>query len=157
MQPQKPTQDVGARAARFVFQLSRGALAFLRGSSLPLSIEPALAVRSQAPSEPPRFFEVVTHLASDSGEAGTVEARLAIEATQDEAVDVQIAITRQGAPLDGVRVKLLRDGRPIDSSPTDHGRCTFTALRAAHYELEIRKGGTEVGRLTLDIRDDRTV
>jgi hypothetical protein len=144
----------GARAQRFVFQLSRGALAFLRGSSLPLSVEPALAVRSNAPAEPLRFFEVVAHHAADGGE---VEARLAVEATQAEAVDVQIAITRQGVPLDGVRVKLLRDGRPIDSAPADHGRCTFTALHAARYELEIRKGGTEVGRLTLDIRDDQTV
>jgi hypothetical protein len=153
----KPTQDAGLRAARFVFQLSRGALAFLRGSSLPLSLEPALAVRSQAPPEPPHFFEVVTHLSSEGGESGDIEARLAIEATQAEAVDVQIAITRQGAPLDGVRVKLLRDGRPIDSAPADHGRCTFTSLRAARYELEIRKGGTEVGRMTLDIRDDRSL
>jgi hypothetical protein len=70
------------------------------------------------------------------------------------AVDVQLAVQQHGAPLDGVRVKLLRDGRPVDSAPTEHGRCTFSGIRAARYELEIRKGGTEVGRLVLDIRGD---
>jgi hypothetical protein len=153
-----PSETIGQRAAaaatRLVFQLSQGALTFLRGSvlPLPLSLEPAQATRSTAPSEPPRFFEVVTR---HPFEASEVEARLSVEATHAETIDVQLLITRQGAPLEGVRVKLLRDGRPIDSAPTDHGRCTFTALRPARYELEIRKGGTEVGRMILDVRGDR--
>jgi hypothetical protein len=72
----------------------------------------------------------------------------------DHAIDVQLEITQSGAPLDGIRVKLLRDGRAIDSTPTESGKCTFSALPAARYELEIRKGGAEVGRMVLDIRGD---
>jgi hypothetical protein len=67
---------------------------------------------------------------------------------------VQLAVSQHGAPLDGVRIKLLRDGRPVDSAPTERGRCVFSALKPARYELEIRKGGTEVGRFVLDIRGD---
>ena len=66
----------------------------------------------------------------------------------------ELDVTQAGAPLEGVRVKLLRDGQPVDSAPTEKGRCTFSALSAARYELEIRKGGTEVGRMVLDIRGD---
>jgi anti-sigma factor RsiW len=151
-----PTREAAAggassTAARFVFRLSEGVLTFLRGSALPHSLEPALAVRAQAPSQSPSFFEFVQRYPFDTGE---IEAALALEAAPPHAVDVQIAVQQHGAPLDGVRVKLLRDGRPVDSAPTERGRCTFAGLRAARYELEIRKGGTEVGRFVLDIRGD---
>jgi hypothetical protein len=138
-------------AARFVFRLSEGVLTFLRGSALPQSLEPALALRSAAPSTRPGFFELVHCYPFDTGE---IEAALALESAPPHAVDLQIAVKQHGAPLDGVRVKLLREGRPVDSAPTEHGRCTFAGLRAARYELEIRKGGTEVGRFILDIRGD---
>ena len=148
-------EPVGRRAvslaSRFVFRLSEGVLTFLRGSDLPRGLEPALAIRSPAPAAPPSFYEFVQRYPFDSGE---IDARLAIEPVQ-QAVDVQLEITQAGAPLEGVRVKLLRDGRPVDSAPTENGRCTFGALSAARYELEIRKGGTEVGRMVLDIRGDR--
>ena len=80
-----------------------------------------------------------------------------LEPVAQQAVDVQLEVTQGGTPLDGVRVKLLRDGRPIDSAPTEKGRCTFSALPAARYELEIRQGTTEVGRVVLDIRGDASV
>jgi hypothetical protein len=155
-----PREAPGTRAlkaaSRFVFQLSQGALTFLRGTTLPLALEPAPAVRSRAASAPPRFFEVVTHYPFETGE---IEARLSVEAatadaSHSDAIDLQLQVTRPGAALEGIRVKLLRDGRPIDSTPTEHGRCTFTGLQPARYELEIRKGGTEVGRLILDVRGD---
>jgi hypothetical protein len=157
--PLGKTDPVGRRAvalaSRFVFRLSEGVLTFLRGTDLPRGLEPALAVRSSAPAQPTSFFEFVSHYPFESGE---VDARLALEPVQhhaqEQAVDVQIEVTQDGTPLEGVRVKLLRDGRPVDSSPTEKGRCTFSALTAAHYELEIRKGGTEVGRMVLDIRGD---
>jgi hypothetical protein len=155
--PMGKTDPVGRRAvalaSRFVFRLSEGVLTFLRGTDLPRGLEPALAVRSSAPAQPTSFFEFVSHYSFESGE---VDARLALEPVQHEAVDVQIDVTQGGTPLEGVRVKLLRDGRPVDSSPTEKGRCTFSALTAAHYEFEIRKGGTEVGRMVLDIRGDGT-
>lgn len=150
-------EPVGRRAvnlaSRFVFRLSDGVLSFLRGTDLPQGLEPAMAVRSSAPPQPQSFFEFVSHYPFESGE---VDARLALEPVAQEAVDVQLEVTQAGAPLEGVRVKLLRDGRPVDSAPTEKGRCTFSALTAARYELEIRKGGTEVGRMVLDIRGDGT-
>jgi hypothetical protein len=151
------SEPVGRRAinlaSRFVFRLSDGVLTFLRGTDLPRAVQPALAVRSPAPAQPPTFFEFLSHYPLDSGE---VEARLALEPVENQAIDVQLEITQAGAPLDGVRVKLLRDGRPIDSTPTEAGKCTFSALPAARYELEIRKAGIEVGRMVLDIRGDGT-
>jgi hypothetical protein len=156
--PVERPEPVGRRAvhlaSRFVFRLSNGVLSFLRGTHLPGGLEPAMAVRSSAPAEPPSFFELVSQYPFESGE---VDARLSLERVAADAVDVQLEITRSGTPLDGVRVKLLRDGSPVDSAPTEQGRCTFSALGAARYELEIRKGGTEVGRMVLDIRSDRTV
>ncbi|MDB4966221.1 MAG: hypothetical protein JWN44_1910 [Myxococcales bacterium] len=153
--PVAKADPVGRRAvnlaSRFVFRLSEGVLTFLRGTDLPRGLEPALAVRSSAPAQPTSFFEFVSHYPFESG---AIDARLALEPVQPQGVDVQIEVTQGGTPLDGVRVKLLRDGRPVDSSPTENGRCTFSALTAARYELEIRKGGTEVGRMVLDIRGD---
>jgi hypothetical protein len=150
-------EPVGRRAinlaSRFVFSLSDGVLTFLRGTDLPRAFEPALAVRSPAPAEPPSFFEFVSHYPLETGE---VDARLALEPVENQAIDVQLEITQAGAPLEGVRVKLLRDGRPIDSTPTESGKCTFSALPAARYELEIRKAGIEIGRMVLDIRGDGT-
>jgi hypothetical protein len=155
--PVVKTEPVGRRAvnlaSRFVFRLSDGVLSFLRGTDLPRGLEPAMAVRSSAPAQPQSFFEFVSQFPFESGE---VDARLALEPVQPEAVDVQLDVTQAGVPLEGVRVKLLRDGKPVDSSPTENGRCTFSALTAARYELEIRKGGTEVGRVVLDIRGDGT-
>ncbi len=153
--PVAKADPVGRRAvqlaSRFVFRLSDGVLSFLRGTELPRGLEPALAVRSSAPAQPQSFFEFVSQFPFESG---AVDARLALEPVQAQAVDVQLDVTQAGAPLEGVRIKLLRDGRPVDSSPTEHGRCTFSALPAARYEFEIRKGGTEVGRMILDIRGD---
>jgi hypothetical protein len=155
--PLAKADPVGRRAvnlaSRFVFRLSDGVLSFLRGTDLPRGLEPAMAVRSSAPAQPQSFFEFVSQYPFESGE---VDARLALEPVAPEAIDVQIEVTQAGVPLDGVRVKLLRDGKPVDSAPTEKGRCTFSALTAAHYELEIRKGGTEVGRMVLDIRGDGT-
>src|SRR5262245_53438306 len=150
-------EPIGRRAvnlaSRFVFRLSDGVLSFLRGTDLPRGLEPAMAVRSSAPAQPQSFFEFESHFAFESG---AVDARLALEPAAAAAIDVQLEVTQSGAPLDGVRVKLFRDGRPVDSAPTEKGRCTFSALPAARYELEIRKGGTEVGRMVLDIRGDGT-
>ena len=153
--PVAKSDPVGRRAvnlaSRFVFRLSDGVRSFLRGTDLPRGLEPAMAVRSSAPAQPPSFFEFVSHYAFESGE---VDARLALEPVTQQAVDVQLDVTQGGAPLERVRVKLLRDGQPVDSAPTEKGRCTFSALSAARYELEIRKGGTEVGRMIIDIRGD---
>ncbi|SRR6266542_1951819 len=153
--PTPPSASLGRRAvslaSRFVFRLSEGALMFLRGTDLPRALEPALAVRSTTPAAPPSLFEFVQRYAFDSGE---IEAKLALEVAQPRTVDVQLDISQGGTPLDGVRIKLLREGTPVDSAPTERGRCTFTALPAARYEFEIRKGGTEVGRMILDIYGD---
>ena len=154
-------EPVGRRAvqlaSRFVFRFSEGVLSFLRGTDLPRGLEPQMAVRSTAapgaPAEPQSFFEFVSQYPFESGQ---VDARLALEPVARQAIDVQLEVTQGGAPLEGVRVKLLRDGRPVDSAPTEKGRCTFSGLPAARYELEIRKGGTEVGRMVLDIRGDGT-
>src|SRR5262245_30917285 len=56
-EPQAGCRTIQA-AARYVFSLSRGVLTFLRGTGLPLALEPALAVRSHAPAEPPSSFEL---------------------------------------------------------------------------------------------------
>jgi hypothetical protein len=153
--PLAKANPVGRRAvtlaSRFVFRLSDGVLSFLRGTGLPQGLEPAMAVRSSAPAQPQSFFEFVSQYPFESGE---VDARLALEPVTQQAIDVQLEITQSGVALDGVRVKLLRDGRPVGSAPTEKGRCTFSALTAARYEFEIRKGGTEVGRMVLDIRGD---
>ena len=155
--PLAKADPVGRRAvnlaSRFVFRLSDGVLSFLRGTDLPRGLEPAMAVRSSAPAQPQSFFEFVSQFPFESA---AVDARLALEPVGQEAIDVQLEVTQAGAPLDGVRVKLLRDGRPVDSAPTEKGRCHFSSLPAARYELEIRKGGTEVGRMVLDIRGDGT-
>ncbi|MCA1664502.1 MAG: hypothetical protein LC659_09570 [Myxococcales bacterium] len=153
--PAAKAEPVGRRAvnlaSRFVFRLSDGVLSFLRGTDLPRGLEPAMALRSSAPAQPQSFFEFLSRYPF---EAGHVDARLAVEPVAEQAVDVQIDVTQAGVPLEGVRVKLLRNGQPVDSAPTEKGRCTFSALSAARYELEIRKGGTEVGRMVLDIRGD---
>jgi hypothetical protein len=153
--PAPKPEPVGRRAvtlaSRYVFRLSEGILTFLRGTDLPRGLEPALAVRSAAPPQAPVFYEFVEQYSSDAGE---ITARLGLEPVQAQAIDVQIEVTKEGVPLEGVRVKLLRDGRPVDSSPTEKGRCTFHALAPARYEFEIRKGGAEVGRMVLDVRND---
>jgi hypothetical protein len=138
-------------ASRFVFQLAAGALTFLRGTDLPRALEPAAAVRSTALLPPPSLFEFIQRYPFESGE---IEAKLALEAADGQTVDVQIDMSQGGTPLEGVRIKLLREGTPVDSAPTEHGRCTFGALPASRYEFEIRKGGTEVGRMILDIYGD---
>jgi hypothetical protein len=154
--PLSRPEPVGRRAvqlaSRFVFRLSNGVLTFLRGTELPREFEPALAVRSPAPPDPPSFFEFISKYPQESG--GDVDARLALEPAGPDKVDVELEVTQSGSPLDGVRVKLIRDGRPIDSSPTEAGKCSFSGLRLARYELEIRKAGVEVGRMVLDIRGD---
>jgi len=123
----------------------------LRGSEYEIRVLATSGL--SAPAQPQSFFEFVSQYPFESGE---VDARLALEPVAQQAIDVQIEVTQSGAPLDGVRVKLLRDGQPVGSAPTEKGRCTFSALTAARYEFEIRKGGTEVGRMVLDIRGDGT-
>jgi hypothetical protein len=154
--PAPSSASLGRRAvavvSRFVFQLSAGALTFLRGTDLPRAFEPAAAVRSAATTTPaPSLFEFVQRYPFESGE---IEARLALEPAAAQTIDVQLDVSQGGTPLDGVRIKLLREGTPVDSAPTEHGRCVFSALPASRYEFEIRKGGTEVGRMILDIYGD---
>jgi hypothetical protein len=145
------TEPAARLASRFVFRLSGGVLTFLRGTDLPRALIPALTVRSSPPTMPTSFFEFVQRYPFDGGD---IEAKLALEPVQRQTLDVQLDVSQGGAALEGVRIKLLRDGRPIDSAPTDHGRCTFSALSVGRYELEIRKGGTEVGRMVLDVYGD---
>src|SRR5262249_19057697 len=105
--PAPKAEPVGRRAvslaARYVFQLSQGVLTFLRGTDVPVGLQPAMAVRSTSSAEQTSFFEFVQRYDSD---AGAIDARLAIEPVKARGLDVQLEVTHAGAPLDGVRIKL---------------------------------------------------
>jgi hypothetical protein len=135
-------------AARYVLRLKDGLLSFLRGTDLPVALEPQLAVRGAASSEDSNIIEFSKNFSTSTGD---INARLTVEAGMP-GLDVEVAVTREGSLVEGMRVKLIKHGRPVDSVPVDEGHCQFRNLEADRYEFELRKGGIEVGRMVLDVR-----
>ena len=113
-----------------------------------------MAVRSTAPAQPQSFFEFVSQYPFESGE---VDARLALEPV-DAAGHRRAARGHAGGRAARRRARQAAARRPPGRLGADREGPLHLqrACTAARYELEIRKGGTEVGRMVLDIRGDGT-
>jgi len=145
--------------SRHVFFLGRGVLELLRGEDAKVLV-PA-TVRSADPSRPTAFqIDRLFHTAQ-----GPLAARFELHAERaDRALnpadpaqspallDLVVHVDAGGQPAEGVRCKLLRDGRPIDSREVEAVGCTFSRLGPARYDVELRKGGVEIGRVLFDLR-----
>ncbi len=139
----------GAKVTRYVFHVAAGLFEVLRGDGI-AALEPALAVRSgHGGTGQPTAFQIERELQTSQG---PLAARIELHADITAHVDVIVRIGSGGHPATGVRVKLLRDGLPVDSREIEEAGCTFAHLDPACYELELRKGGVEVGKLMLDLR-----
>jgi hypothetical protein len=157
-QPQPRLLDRTAQAvSRSVFHVASGLIELLRGEDAKVLI-PAAVRSSVDPSRPTAFqIDRLFHTAQ-----GTVAARFELHAERADAlaggaepsalVDLVVHVDGAGQPLEGVRCKLLRDGRPIDSREVEAVGCTFTRLIPARYDVELRKGGVEIGRVLFDLR-----
>jgi len=149
----------GAQAAsRYVFHIASGLIELLRGGEGAAVLAPAAAVRSGLPVDAsrPTAFQIDRLFQTAQGPLAArfeLHAEVA-EATPAALVDLVVHIGSGAEATDGMRVKLLRDGRPVDSRDVEASGCTFARLGPARYDVELRKGGVEVGRLTLDLRGD---
>jgi hypothetical protein len=149
-------ENVLVKASRFVFHVAGGALELLRGQGA-TAMQPALAVRSGHVTTDvtrPSAFQIEREFHTAQG---VLAARFELHAERADAaaeglVDLVVHAGSGGQPAEGIRCKLLRDGRPIDSRELEGEGCTFAHLNAARYEVELRKGGVEVGRVLLDLR-----
>ena len=138
------------KATRYVFHIARGVFEVLRGEGI-AALQPALAVRSGRGSAA-SAYQIEREFQTAQG---PIAARIELHAdpgSADAHVDLVIHVGAQGRRASGVRVKLLRDGRPVDSREVEDQGCTFAHLDPARYDVELRKGGVEVGKLMLDLR-----
>jgi hypothetical protein len=149
--PQLPDHVI-VRASRYVFAIMGDALEVLRGQGV-TALHPALAVRSgTSNASRPSAYQIEREFQTAQG---LLAARFELHAERADAgslVDLVVHVGAAGAPAEGIRCKLLRDGRPIDSREVEGDGCTFAHLGPARYDVELRKGGVEVGRLLLDLR-----
>jgi hypothetical protein len=143
---------------RHVFHVGNGLLELLRGDGATVLV-PA-ATRGTVDLTRPSAFQIdrLFHTAQ-----GPVSARFELHAeradstarsddTQTALVDLVVHVDAQGQSPEGIRCKLLRDGRPVDSREVEAVGCTFMRLGPARYDLELRKGGVEIGRVLFDLR-----
>lgn len=142
------------RASRYVFAMVGGALEVLRGQGV-TALQPALAVRSGTGTDASRPNAVQIEREFQTAQ-GMLAARFELHAVRTAdasgSVDLVVHVGEGGAAPGGVRCKLLRDGKPVDSREVESDGCTFSHLVPARYDLELRKGGVEIGRLLLDLR-----
>jgi hypothetical protein len=157
--PPAEHEDVLSRAAlaisRYVFHVAGGLVELLRGEGA-TALAPA-PVRGTSPSVAPTGFQIdrLFHTAQ-----GPLAARFELHAERSDPrpepgqalVDLVVRVDADGQPVEGVRCKLLREGRAIDSREVEALGCTFTRLGPARYDVELRKGGVEIGRVLLDLR-----
>jgi hypothetical protein len=144
--------------SRAVFHVGGGLIELLRGGEGAKVLMPATVRSGADPSRPTAFqLDRLFHTAQ-----GSVAARFELHAERGDVtdaeggasalVDLVVHVDGVGQPLEGLRCKLLRDGRPIDSREVEAVGCTFTRLIPARYDLELRKGGVEIGRVLFDLR-----
>lgn len=157
--PHAPVTDASAVAhaagavSRYVFHVAGGLFELLRGGAGGTALQPA-AVRGTA-SAAPTGFQIDREFQTAQG---VVQARFELHAERaDEGdgalVDLVVHVAPLGGgPIEGIRCKLLRDGRPIDSREVETVGCTFSHLGPARYDIELRKGGVEIGRVLFDLR-----
>ncbi len=139
-------------ASRYVFHVAGGLLELLRGSEGASILQPAMTVRGSVPSGQPAAYAVEREFQTAQG-ALSARFELHAEQSNDNAlVDLVVHVGAGGSHADGIRCKLIRDGRPIDSREVEGNGCTFARLGPARYDVELRKGGVEVGRLLFDLR-----
>lgn len=156
----RPTQPAGIvdRATRQVFHVAHGLLELLRGGEGATQLATASLRGNVDPGRPTAFqidrmFQTATGPLAARFELHAERADVAGDAIARAAlVDLVVHVGADGAPVEGVRCKLLRDGRPIDSREVEAVGCTFTRLGPARYDVELRKGGVEIGRVLFDLR-----
>lgn len=144
----------GAQAvSRHVFHLAGGFVELLRGEGA-TALHPALSVRSAAVGETrPSAFQIERLFQSALGTFPTRIELHAERAGQPMALaDLVVHVGEDAAATEGVRCKLLRDGRAIDSREIEDSGCTFSRLGPGRYDIELRKGGIEIGRMQIDLR-----
>ncbi len=142
--PVPKRESAAAKAARYVFRYAQGALTFLRGSDMPEALAPALQVRGAATAQDESFYEF-TH------QFDAVAARLQIERVEGRGFELQLTLSERDQPVEGARVTLRQAGRTVDSASTEGGRCSFAGLTPARYQIDVRRGGDEVGTLHVDV------
>ena len=139
----------GAKATRYVFHIAAGLFEVLRGDGI-AALQPELAVRAgHGGDKRVTAYRIEREFQTAQG---PLAARIELHADDTAHVDVVVHATSEGRLVAGVRAKLLRDGLPVDSREIEEAGCTFAHLDPATYDLELRKGGVEVGKLMLDLR-----
>ena len=144
------TQDA---LSRYVFHVADGFVDLLRGGAGGQALAHA-AVRGAAAARAPTGFQIDREFVTAQG---TLAARFELHAERAEVdvgalADLVVHVDVDGKPVEGVRCKLLRDGRAVDSREVEAVGCTFSRLSPARYDVELRKGGVEVGRVLFDLR-----
>ncbi len=144
----------GAQAvSRHVFHLAGGFIELLRGEGA-MALQPAQSVRSASIGEArPAAFQIERLF---QGALGTFPTRVELHAERATVApalaDLVVHVGKDQKAAEGVRCKLLRDGRPIDSREIEEHGCTFSRLGPGRYDIELRKGGIEIGRMQIDLR-----
>ena len=155
--PMPTTDGILARGAqavsRHVFHLAGGFIELLRGEGA-MALQHAQSVRSASIGEArPAAFQIER---SFQGALGTFPTRVELHAERASVTpalaDLVVHVGKDEKPAEGVRCKLLRDGRPIDSREIEEHGCTFSRLGPGRYDIELRKGGIEIGRMQIDLR-----
>ncbi|MEO6954548.1 MAG: hypothetical protein ABI321_22310, partial [Polyangia bacterium] len=141
-----------AKATRYVFHIAKGVFEVLRGEGI-AALQPELAVRSgHGGTGHASAYQIEREFQTAQGPLTTRIELHADPSSTHPRVDLVIHVGADGRSTSGVRAKLLRDGRPVDSREIEEHGCTFAHLDPARYDLELRKGGVEVGKLMLDLR-----
>ena len=147
----------GAQAvSRYVFHLAGGLVELLRGGEGATALQPAMSVRAGAAASMgdvrPSAFQIERVFQSALGTFPTRVELHAESGDQSALADLVVHVGAESSAAAGVRCKLLRDGRAIDSREMEERGCTFARLGPGRYDIELRKGGIEIGRLQLDLR-----
>ncbi len=139
--------------SRYVFHVADGFLELLRGNPTGHALA-AASVRGASAAKAPSGFQIDREFVTAQG-ALSAHFELHAERADVDAgalADLVVHVDLGGQPVEGVRCKLLRDGRAIDSREVEAAGCTFNRLAPARYDVELRKGGVELGRVLFDLR-----
>jgi hypothetical protein len=152
--PEGALTRAGETVSRYVFHVADGFLDLLRGNPTGHALAPASVRGASAAAKAPSGFQIDREFATAQG-ALSAHFELHAERADVDAgalADLVVHVDLGGKPVEGVRCKLLRDGRAIDSREVEAVGCTFNRLTPARYDIELRKGGVELGRVLFDLR-----
>jgi hypothetical protein len=133
-----------ADLVRLVLLVARDALQFLRGDLLPVAVAGAGAVRGPATAAP-TYCDFATRF-------GDLAVSLTLDRAHDR-VDARLVMTSaSGQPVTDCRVTLRSGDRTLASVPCEpDGSAHLGVPPEGRYVLELRRRGTPLGRLALDL------